>query len=143
MAEEEKIRGAGGVLLKGGQVLVIVEDESDQRYGKRAGMLSVPMGRVRSESGELPREAAEREFREESGYPVRVQQYLLEVPAPPAGVVKIYAMEMNGNVSIENGTLRPRWMSVEEFLSLPDERVRPPSKTAVRLALLWKKTASF
>lgn len=127
------VYGAGGVLLENGRVLVITEDETDERYGKVAGMLSIPMGRIRD--GESPRRTAEREFGEETGCLVVTTQYLQEFSLPPAGIVKIYLVEKKGG-DIKKGALQPRWMPLKEFLSLAPGKVRPPSKEAVRLALL-------
>jgi 8-oxo-dGTP pyrophosphatase MutT (NUDIX family) len=137
MAAQEKIHGAGGVLIQDGQVLLIVEDQSDNRYGKQAGMLSIPMGRIKP--GEIPHRAAEREFQEETGLTVYTGQYLMELPAPPDGLVKIFAMAIDGDDSPSpDKGLNPRWMGIEEFLSQPEASVRPPSKAAVRLALQWQ-----
>lgn len=136
----ELIIGAGGVLLRDGKVLLVVEDQSDERYGKKAGMLSVPMGRI--ELGKGPKETAEREFEEETGLKVSTTQFINKFLLPPAGAVFLFLVQLDGRPEEKQGNLPCLWMEINKFLSLPEEKVRPPSKVAVKLFLQYKDDTS-
>lgn len=109
------------------EVLVVTEDHDDPRTGKKAGTVSLPAGWVDSE--ETPEEAIIREFLEETGYLVR--------PIASAGMfsvngskkLKAFFMEMmSAEIREPVESMDPRWLSVEQLLSMRDEEVRPPVK---------------
>lgn len=130
--------GVGGVLFSRGgeQVLIVVENSSNLKYGKRAGMLSIPLGRING-SSEAERRAIEREVLEEAGCEVEVKTYLGEVYIPGA-IAHLFLLEMiRGGENFASGRLKPRWMNIDEIMNLPNWAVRPPTKAAIQLALCW------
>jgi len=132
--------GAGGVLLEEDKVLIVIEDTTDMAIGKKAGMVSIPLGRIREQ--EEPSAAAEREFFEETGIPVTVVKHL-QTFRIPGHAAEIYLMapinQPSSSVSI--GTLNPEWIKIEELFAMQDDLVRFPTKEAVQLALQQISTA--
>lgn len=125
----QQVDGAGGVLLRKGEILVITENSTDKSYGKVEGMISIPMGlRLPEERWD---EAAKREFFEETGYHVE-----LICPWPwyfliPAANIEIYWMKLVNDNETPTRTregLCPKWMGLGDFLN--HEFVRYPSKEA-------------
>ncbi len=123
------VEGAGGVLLKEGEILVVHEISTNKGYGKVEGMLSVPMGsRV---PGENWFETAQREFLEETGYLVKPAiPYLFYFVIPDALIQIFWVVLANDNEAAAQTRegLDPQWMKLDQFLL--HEFVRYPSKEA-------------
>lgn len=117
---------AGALVLRGDLVLLVQEDQSDPRYGKVAGMWSLPVGHIRE--GEQEQETALRETLEEAGYQVRILSDLGLFPVNEV-LVRIFV----GEPILQGGPpeLPVRWMQDSEILDLPDREVRTPTKDAL------------
>lgn len=132
---EWPVYGGGGVILRHHrgrlQVLVVVENEENERYGKRAGMLSMPMGSIESPP-ETPEGAVVRETLEETGHLIRKTAYLTTLNIVGAVVEIFFSMSFDRR---DGGTLENSWINVDTLLAMPDAHVREPTKTAIMLAL--------
>lgn len=119
------IEAAAMVVVRERSVLLVEENEDREEVGKRKGMLSFPMGKLKK--GEGPKAAAQREFKEETG-----TEALVDYP------LGFYQIEMSGGrragVWVFKGRLadtyaavheRCRWLTGEEFLCLDPFSLRP------------------
>lgn len=141
MSSFRKIEGAGGVLLKEGEILVVHEISTNKGYGKVEGMLSVPMG------SRVPREiwsdTAQREFLEETGYrvkPLIPYPFYFVIPEVLIQIFWVVLANENEAVAQTQEGLDPQWMKLDQFLL--HEFVRYPSKeAALQIVQLIKDVA--
>lgn len=133
------IRGATGVLFSEDQkkVLVVVEDETNLSYGKKAGMVSIPMGSI--EPGESPEKTVVREMLEETGYRIKISHSLglfrLTEFKAEVQVSTFIVESVNGFEKEAEGKLESKWIDPEELMI--HTFVRPPTKEAVRNAVYF------
>ena len=134
---KSRIPAAGGVLLRGSEVLVITEISTNSEYLKYAGELSVPLGHI--EPGEECAKAAEREFLEETGISVRAI-HLLGCYSVGIGDAWMFLMEKKEKQEGKDPKelLNPQWISIETLLNA--KGVRSPTKEVVRNAVKFRES---
>ncbi|OGZ24157.1 MAG: hypothetical protein A2896_02790 [Candidatus Nealsonbacteria bacterium RIFCSPLOWO2_01_FULL_43_32] len=122
------LQGAAGVLFNEDltEILVIIEDETNDSYGKEAGMLSIPMGTIKP--NEEPEKTIVRELSEETGYSGKISHFLGVFPITGfEAEVSAYIIEpVNGFRKTSKAELKSSWISLEALISYPF--VRPPTK---------------
>jgi len=131
--------GVCGVLFCGHdaerKVLLVIEKEGDKLLGKKPGMVTIPMGR--KAECETPEDAIIREFGEETGLKVEIVRPIEDITQYPTtnGPIQFraFVVRQKNEASIR-GELKTRWMSVDNFLLLPNKEVRPLSQEIVCLA---------
>ena len=132
---EWPVYGSGGVVLRHHcgrlQVLVVVENKTNKQYGKKAGMLSIPMGSIESPP-ETPEGAVVRETLEETGHLICETVYLTTLNIVGAIVEIFFSVSFDRR---DRGALKNNWINVDTLLALPDAHVRKPTKKAIMLAL--------
>lgn len=140
----EELFGVCGVLFRLHhnklQVLLVIEKEGDDLLRKQSGMVTIPMGR--KEQWETAEAAATREFLEETGLKVEIVRPIkgiMEYPTTNGDIpFRAFVVRSKNEASIPSvrGELKTRWMKVDDFLALPNEKIRPLSQEIVRRARL-------
>lgn len=115
-----------------GKILVVEEAKTDERTGKVAGMVSLPVGHI--PQGELPAAGAIRELQEETGYTsvdlTGLVGYYSTHGLPGVAYKGILPAGILSHGAIDPEISRFFWVEPEKLLS--DKRaVRPPTREIV------------
>lgn len=140
----EELFGVCGVLFRLHhnqlQVLLVTEKEGDDLLGKKPGMITIPMGR--KEQWETAEAATKRELYEETGREVEILcsiKGITEYPTTNGDIpFRAFVVRPKNEASVNSasGELGTLYMNVDDFLALPNEKVRPCAKEIVCLALV-------
>lgn len=125
------LQGAGGVLFNSSRtrVLLVEEQEDNEPTARKAGQLSIPMGRI--EQGETPAQCAEREFLEESGVCVKAEEFIgtYRVPGRDAEL-HVFLVRMTGQAETHTAERFPvSWVEVGGLARIGN--LRYPTQEAV------------
>ncbi|OGB74103.1 hypothetical protein A2V68_02095 [candidate division Kazan bacterium RBG_13_50_9] len=129
MDETWAITGAAVVVVRSGQLLMVMEQESRPDVHKKPNMASVPMGATKP--GETIRENARREFREEAGYEVELLYPVGFFTIDMADYERVGIWAFAGEPGQQLGrptspSVRgPIWIPLRDFLNIPTHLVRP------------------
>lgn len=97
MASKEIVAGFGVVLTdrkKPGMICAITEQTSNESYGKKAGLCTIPMGRVNSP--EYIEDSVKREVYEETGYNEVKLIGIVGIYQIPGAIGIVYLAEVTG-----------------------------------------------
>ena len=142
--EMKVTNAAAAVAIKDGKVLLVEEGEGSSHV---TGMLGIPSGRV--DPGETEIEAAAREFREETGLTVTLEDleefpgniFHADIPRKNGEIEKFNwhvfrVKNFTGDLLEEGDNVKPMWVEISELEKLQEEgRLHPNVLNAVNNAL--------